>query len=255
MESYFRRKFQIDQKQQCQEFYSKHISRHFSSYITALVSFTPISPNVITMFMFPLGLASGLVMCFGTELAMFVGATLGVLLNVADTVDGELARFSNRTPEHGDYLDRLAHYVANLAIILGFSFGVSKGFGSQEILLVGFCAAIAVIFDDASRDLLITCGLQNTSSNRKKQKSKTRISVPGSASTFLQATSSVNGLVHIVFVIFFLSLTAERYFWDDNVTFWGLSYYLMYFTAVNASKSVIRALKIRNLIFTQGPKR
>lgn len=239
----------IRQQQTCSEFYTKIFSRHFSYQITAFLSFLPVTPNQLTLFMFPLGILAGMFFSFGTIQSMLIGGIFTILLNLFDTIDGELARFQKKSSVHGDYLDRLAHYVTNTVIIIGFGYGLGQYFKDDFILAIGIFSAIIVIFDDASRDLLVTCGLQKLAKERKEKKKVTKIKAPKAILILGQLIGSNTALFHLIPFWALMSLLFDIHLSGEGLIMKILMFYLFLFFAINILKLLLRILKIRHEFF------
>ena len=175
-DGYWERVCEVRSAQNFNEFYSHYFSRHLSVLITAALSYTVISPNQVTLSMIFWGLLGATLISQGTPFCYFLGGVSLMMLNVADAVDGELARYLKKTSTTGDYLDRVAHYITNSAAILGMGMGLFFQYGSVVPLIVAVMVEIVYTFDQVARDLLITCGvIQVTDGDRKKAKFQTRI--------------------------------------------------------------------------------
>lgn len=203
MKIYFQRVSEIRKAQNFKEFYSRHFSGKFSPYVAAAFVGTPVTPNHLTALMVPSGIVGGIMLSFGTPLGFTIGSLLFVLLNILDAADGELARYTEQTSEFGDYLDRVAHYMTNTALIMGLGIGLYLQTGHVLLIPLTFLANSAIIGDDAIRDLLVTCGLQGCTTRentRKSLKSKSKISL-GVIGNIVNTITSNLGIFHISAVI------------------------------------------------------
>lgn len=93
--------------------------RRLSPYGTWLLVRTPITPNVTTGLMIVAGVAGGVVLALGGLWSAVVAALLIQLYLLLDCSDGELARLTGRTSIVGVYLDRVGHYLAEAALLVG----------------------------------------------------------------------------------------------------------------------------------------
>ena len=85
------------------------------------------------------------------ETNLLLISLLGVLLNIIDTSDGEIARYLMLSSRKGQYLDKICHYFANTAIL--FSFSLS--FAIHQYLIISFLFAFIAIletFDSSIKD-------------------------------------------------------------------------------------------------------
>lgn len=173
--NYWERVREIRAAQNFKEFYSRYFSGYISIYVTAALSYTRITANQVTLSMFFWGILGGILFSQGEAIWYLLGSMSLMMLNVADAADGELARYTRTTSNGGDYLDRIAHYVTNAAAIIGLGVGLFQQY--HEIWILGFAIAVEIAYtsDDAARDLLVTCGLEDNKvqEGRKKEKRKT----------------------------------------------------------------------------------
>src|SRR5690606_34256960 len=132
--SYWRRVREIYAAQNFKEFYSRTFSGKISPFIAAACCGTPITPNHLTVLMTPTGILGGIAMSMGTAPGFLVGGLLFVLLNIIDAADGELARYTGQTSDFGDYLDRVAHYMTNTALVVGMGVGLFNQTGHLYLI-------------------------------------------------------------------------------------------------------------------------
>jgi phosphatidylglycerophosphate synthase len=78
------------------------ITRRISIHISEALSFTPITPNQVTVFAFLLLIGAGLAFMHGYWL---LGIVLLPLYQLFDCVDGELARMTGKGTRYGKWLD------------------------------------------------------------------------------------------------------------------------------------------------------
>lgn len=205
---YFKRVCEIYAAQNFKELYSRVFSGKFSPFIAAACVGTVVTPNHLTALMIPTGVVGGVALGFGTPWSFLAGGLLFVLVNILDAADGELARYTNQTSDFGDYLDRVAHYMTNSALVIGLGMGVYAESGSSYLIFLMFMANSAIIGDDALRDLLITCGLQKSAggySARKSLKATTSISISPLRSV-VSALTSTCSMFHIIPILALIQL-------------------------------------------------
>jgi len=83
-----------------------------------------------------------------------LGAALLIQLYLLlDCSDGELARYTGRTSITGVYLDRVGHYFAEAALLIGLGFRASVVWPDWYTVL-GFAAALGAILIKAETDLV-----------------------------------------------------------------------------------------------------
>ncbi|MBW3593489.1 MAG: CDP-alcohol phosphatidyltransferase family protein, partial [Actinobacteria bacterium] len=104
--------------------------RRLSPYLTRLLIRTPLSPTAVTALMIPVGLAAA----FSLTLPGLLGAIGAVLLAQAqlllDCCDGELARWRRQFSATGTYVDQLAHYGTEAALVAALGVRADGGWGS-----------------------------------------------------------------------------------------------------------------------------
>ncbi|GLW05388.1 transferase [Microtetraspora sp. NBRC 13810] len=127
--------------------------RRLSVYVTWALAKTPITPNQATGLMILCGVLAGVVLAL-PGLAAAVGAALLVQVYLLlDCSDGELARWTGRTSITGVYLDRVGHYFAEAALLIGLGFRASETLPDWYTVL-GFTAALGAILIKAETDLV-----------------------------------------------------------------------------------------------------
>ncbi|WP_155361571.1 CDP-alcohol phosphatidyltransferase family protein [Acrocarpospora macrocephala] len=127
--------------------------RKLSIYVTWALAKTRISPNQVTGLMILSGLLAGVVLAL-PGLAAAIGAALLIQLYLLlDCSDGELARWTGRTSITGVYLDRVGHYFAEAALLIGLGFRASETMPDWYTVL-GFAAALGAILIKSETDLV-----------------------------------------------------------------------------------------------------
>lgn len=129
-------------------------TKHISCHITAIMYFWGVKPDYVTYSMFVFGLVGCGFYSIGTNTSYFIGSLFFLLLNIADTSDGELARLIDKTSDFGEYLDRLCHYFTNSLMCLSLGLGLYINSGEVFFLFLGSMSCAFYVLDDASKDLL-----------------------------------------------------------------------------------------------------
>ncbi len=121
---------------------------------------TRLTPNQYTGLMIVAGVAAGA----GLLVPGLTGAVLGALLIqvylLLDCVDGELARWRGQTSITGVYLDRVGHYLAEAALLVGFGIRAADVFHHSGPTIqwfwafLGTVAALGAILIKAETDLV-----------------------------------------------------------------------------------------------------
>lgn len=244
--NYWNRVSEIRIAQNFKEFYSRFFSGYMSIYLTAALSYTKITPNMVTFTMFFWGILGGLLFSIGDPIYYLLGSLSLMMLNVADAADGELARYTGAVSNGGDYLDRVAHYVTNAAAIIGMGVGLYLQYG--ELWILGFAIAVEIAHtsDDAARDLLVTCGLADNikDGERKKEKLKTK----AINSMKLARIGQIIGTNMAFFHLTALCALIDIIFFEHEETGLTIVYFLL-FGLITIAKLCVRIYRIKNLYF------
>ncbi|TQS27388.1 CDP-alcohol phosphatidyltransferase family protein [Microbispora sp. KK1-11] len=127
--------------------------RRLSIYATWLLAKTPISPNQVTGLMIVCGVAAGAVLALPGFWAALGAALLIQVYLLLDCSDGELARWTGRTSITGVYLDRVGHYFAEAALLIGLGFRASETL-PDWYTVIGVAAALGAILIKSETDLV-----------------------------------------------------------------------------------------------------
>ena len=231
----------IRQAQAFKEPYSKFFSGKFSIYIAAASVKSPITPNMLTLAMGASGVLGGLLLSLGTVYGLLLGGILFVFLNILDAADGELARFTNRVSNFGDYLDRVAHYLTNSAAFIGLGIGLFKLTDQYVYLHLMMMLEMAYLFDEVARDLVITCGLKSESSrvDRKNEKAKSKIKTSLGVRKIYMLFFSNLAIFHLTPILASILLISGA-----KIILNILCLYYAVFAVVNTIKAVVRMIYI-----------
>jgi phosphatidylglycerophosphate synthase len=130
--------------------YMRAVSPYFS-WLFIRIGF---SPNQLTSLMVVCGVLGGVVVALPLsppEWPWLLGAVVGALLIQAylllDCSDGEVARFTGKTSITGVYLDRIGHYLSEVALLVGLGYraeGALQSGGWVELGLVGAIGAALI---------------------------------------------------------------------------------------------------------------
>jgi len=113
-------------------FYSTFVVRKLSKPLSALAIKARLSPNLVTVISFIVGMAAALSFAQGTRWALILGALLLQLSLILDCVDGEVARATHRFSVIGAWLDASTDRVKEYAAYAGLAAGaVVTGVQSQ----------------------------------------------------------------------------------------------------------------------------
>ena len=114
-----------------------------------------VAPNNVTWSMLFFGCLGSWFYSLGSLSGYVLGSCWFIVLNIADTADGELARLQQETSTFGEYLDRLCHYFTNSLMCLGLGLGLYADSANTLYLFLASVACCCYVLDDASKDLLM----------------------------------------------------------------------------------------------------
>jgi phosphatidylglycerophosphate synthase len=122
--------------------FSVHLNRPVSMSISRILAKFPVHPNVVTLFSFLVGVASGIFSSLGTYFGFALGGVLFQLYSILDGVDGEIARVKFQGSKTGEWLDTLSDNFTNLFFLSGLTWGVYRALQSELLLWVGIAAVV-----------------------------------------------------------------------------------------------------------------
>ena len=102
---------------------ARHINRHISIFISKRIVNTSITPNMMSVLTFLLGIAGAVSVGFGGYFPMVLGAFLFQWNSILDGVDGELARVRFQHSTLGQWLDTVSDDASNLLFFVGLIIG------------------------------------------------------------------------------------------------------------------------------------
>ena len=110
------------------EFFSKYFSFYFALLISPIAIKLKISPNLITLMMIPVAIIGNYLLFSNQNIdGILLVCGFYILLNILDTVDGQVARYLKKTSKLGKNLDYLCHFIAdNVLIILLIFFSLKN---------------------------------------------------------------------------------------------------------------------------------
>jgi phosphatidylglycerophosphate synthase len=119
---------------------SAHLNRPVSISISKVLIRFPVTPNMITLFCFVLGIASGVFAALGTYLGFAIGGVLRQIYSIIDGSDGEIARVKFLHSRFGQWMDTTSDYFTNALYLAGVTIGSYRVLGSNLLLWVGVAA-------------------------------------------------------------------------------------------------------------------
>ena len=125
---------------------AKHIYRPLSEPIAIFLSRTKISPNQVTLFSVFLSVLSGIFFSFAKWECSILGAVFLQLAILSDHVDGNLARYTNKSSDFGVWWDHMANKQIKFFALMGMSYGAYKQLGNPLVLLLGSSAIFNITY-------------------------------------------------------------------------------------------------------------
>jgi hypothetical protein len=138
--------------------YMRSVSPYFS-WLFIRIGF---SPNQLTGLMVVCGLLGGVAVALPLPRpgwAWLAGAAAGALLVqgylLLDCSDGEVARFTGKTSITGVYLDRIGHYLSEVALLVGLGYRAEGAFTSGGWVELGLVGALGAALIKAETDNVV----------------------------------------------------------------------------------------------------
>ena len=129
--------------------------RRLSPRLTRLLAGTAATPDAVTWAMVVSGLAAALVLTVPSPWSTVGAIALVQLQLLFDCTDGELARWRGISGARGIYIDRLAHYTTDAAVVAAVGVHADGGLGSVGgWTTVGLAGAVLVLVSRAQTDLV-----------------------------------------------------------------------------------------------------
>ena len=120
--------------------YCRYILRPISTRISYFIysTFGEVNPNVITAIGLIIGISGELFLLTGKPI---LGVSLLITWTIFDGLDGELARFLNRTSAHGAYLDNVVDHLILVGLL--YTAGIlSEDLIGPETVILGLSASV-----------------------------------------------------------------------------------------------------------------
>jgi CDP-alcohol phosphatidyltransferase len=130
--------------------------RRVSPYFTWLFIRIGFSPNQLTYMMIVCGVLGGAAVAAGHGLVSAIaGAALIQAYLLLDCSDGEVARIRGRTSVTGVYLDRIGHYLSEVALLAGLGVRAQGAFENGGYVELGLLAALGAALIKAETDNVV----------------------------------------------------------------------------------------------------
>jgi len=129
---------------------SKKFNRKVSTFITRFLIKTPITPNMISVFIPVLAILTFFLLSKGTYPWLIFGGLMIQFLSIIDGCDGEIARLKFMKSFLGAWLDPILDRYVDMILIAGMAYGYWNTTNNNFILFM----AIIVIFADVLQDYM-----------------------------------------------------------------------------------------------------
>jgi phosphatidylglycerophosphate synthase len=129
--------------------------RHVSIRVTRMLLPTRVSADAVTWAMIVAGLVAALVLTVPHPLTPLVTFVLIQLQLLLDCVDGEIARWRGTCSPAGIYLDRIAHYATDAALVIALGVRADGGLASIDgWTTLGLAIGVLVLMVKSETDLV-----------------------------------------------------------------------------------------------------
>ena len=172
------------------EFFSKYFSNKISPFLSYFFIKLKIKPNIISLLMIPSAIIGGFLINFDNNILKGIGVIFFLIINILDTSDGEVARYTKVFSKNGKFLDLFSQFIADNIFFISCFFCFEK----PEIIL--FACILYNIFLYSKRIQLV--------SNQSDQESNNKI-------VLLLKTLGSNNFLYHSFFIFFMIKELEYY--------------------------------------------
>jgi len=111
-------------KKERENFLARITYRKISEPIAVLLSKTPITPNHVSFISITCSLIAGIFFSFGEWKHLAIGYLFLQLTFLMDHVDGNLARYTNKSSAFGNWVDEISNKLHKFFFVIGLSMGV-----------------------------------------------------------------------------------------------------------------------------------
>lgn len=129
--------------------------RDISPYASTAFVRLGVPPNPITYLMIASGVLAGAVLAFGGLWSALLAAVLVQVYLLLDCSDGEVARYTGRTSVAGVFLDRIGHYLAEIALLIGLGVRAQGEWEAGGWVVAGMAAALGAALIKVETDNVV----------------------------------------------------------------------------------------------------
>ena len=229
----------------CREFYSRVVSMRFSHYISAFCINQNIKANTVTSMMLYSAILCSFFLLTENHLVQVFGALLLFSVNVFDTADGEVARFTGNTSIVGVYYDKVYQILVDIFIFAIISYNQYIYFGEFYYIIPACIFLFFYVIDNYSKEVFKS--LHNDTSSKRTQKENCSISYDRKSIVqfFVHITSSNTGFFHL----YWFFLLSDYIF---NTEYLIQFVFIIYFMVLQVVKTVARQVQMIKILKTNN---
>ena len=181
---------------------SKKFNRKVSTFITRFLIKTPITPNMISVFIPALAILTFFLLSKGTYPWLIIGGLMIQFLSIIDGCDGEIARLKFRKSFFGAWLDPILDRYVDMFLIAGMAYGYWNATGSKFVLFM----AIMVMFVDVLQDYMSAKYFLIT---RKKLTASFDFPFKRDIRMLILALGAITGQILVSFLVFAIAVNIK----------------------------------------------
>ena len=129
------------------------ISSKFSAFLLRFIGPTSITPNQVSAFSLFLSFIAAYFFYLGNYRSLVIGAVMIQVHFIFDCLDGELARFQQKTSIYGGWLDQMIDRISEFLFLFGLTWGLFRSSGDWWLWPLGGAAFFSLFmyyFSDAA---------------------------------------------------------------------------------------------------------
>jgi len=222
-----------ENRRMCKEFYSRVVSMKFSHYVSAFCINNGIKPNTITAMMLYSAIFCSFLLLNEEPIFQILGALLLLSVNIFDTSDGEVARYTKNTSSVGVYYDKLYQIIVDILIFLIILYNQYIYFERIIYLIPSLLFLLFYIIDNYSK---VVYTILN---NKNKKEVVISYDKTSKLQYFVHITSSNTGFFHLYWIF----LLADYIFNTEHIIQF---IFITYFMILQIVKTIARQLQIIN---------
>ena len=226
-----------EHRTKCTEFYSRVISMKLSHYLSAFCIRNNISPNTVTAMMLPATFICVILLLQENFVLQITGAFLLFTVNILDTSDGEVARYTGKNSIVGIYYDKLFQVLADILVFLVIAYNQYKYFGDLIYILPLGIVLLFYIIDNYSKEVFAFLKEGNSLEIAKKTKLAISFDKSSKLQFFAHITSSNTGFFHIYWIFLLVDFILSTNFTLQFI-------FILYFMLLQVIKTLNRQIKI-----------